>query len=201
MSTSENAVPALIEAVKSGDRERVRTLLARGCDVHERGEQDWPALNFAAGAGDLELTRLLVESGADITRTGKDNRSPLMIAKAAGRKLVAEYLTETEKKRGVWKDPAESRKYAKAYYLRDLRRFPGWTEARRNWVINKYWSDELKAEFEKALEDADIVFLHQDFTVTRSMWHGEHAIFDAVTDDWRQFCRDVLAFALPEDLL
>jgi uncharacterized protein len=190
------------DAVKSGDYELVRKLVKEGASVHQRAEQDWTPLNFAAGKGDLKMVELLVEElGADVTAVGRDRRRPLAIAKAASRTEVAQYLTGVEKKLGVWEDPLLLRPYCKAYYLRDLRKFPGWSEKRDNWKINKYWPDDIKADFEKPFEADDVVFVHHDFQVTKSMWRGEHVIFDAGSPAWEKFCKENLKFAIPDDLL
>jgi hypothetical protein len=191
------------DAVKAGDQALVRQLIKGGCSVHQRAEQDWTPLNFAAGKGDLQMVKLLVdELQADIAAVGRDRRTPLMIARAANRKEVVGYLTEREKTLGIWKDPNEVRPYCKAYYLRDLRKYQKWAEKRDNWKINKYWSDDIKAEFEKSFEDGDVVFVHaKDYSVTKSMWHGEHVVFDDKADAWVQFCKQQLQFKVPEDLL
>jgi hypothetical protein len=191
------------DAVKAGDHALVSRLVKeQKLNVHQRAEQDWTPLNFAAGSGDLKMVTLLVEElGADVTVVGRDRRRPLAIAKAADRKEVVKYLTDAEKKRGVWEDPLLLRPYCKAYYLRDLRKFKGWSEQRKNWKINKYWPDDIKADFEKALADDDVVFVHHDFQVTKSMWHDEHVIFEAGVPEWERFCRDQLNYSIPEDLL
>ncbi|MFD0385167.1 hypothetical protein ACFQ2B_31805 [Streptomyces stramineus] len=44
-----------------------------------------------------------------------------------------------------------------------------------------------------------MLYLHHDLTVTRSLWHGEDVVFDAVTPEWERFCRETLAFAVPDD--
>jgi len=41
------------------------------------------------------------------------------------------------------------------------------------------------------------VFLHQDLTVTSSMWHNEDVVFDNVTPEWQEFCHTVLNFRVP----
>ena len=127
---------------------------------------------------------LLLARGADVTLTGRDNRTPLMIAKAAGRDEAARLLTEAEQQRGVWEDPRTTREYCKAYYASDLQGFAGGAPA---------------ALLARASDD--VVYVHQDFTVTQSMWHGEDVLVDVVTPEWRAFCEDTLGFALPADLL
>lgn len=187
----------LIEAVKEGDPEAVRALLAEGADTQEQDEQGWAPLQWAAGAGNAEIVRTLLEHGADVTHTGRDQRTALMIAKAADRRQVAELLTEAEKERGVWEDPRTSRPYCRAYYLRDLQAFGGWPETPG--VETSAGSDDDGDA--AGGEETEVVYLHQDFTVTRSMWHGEDVVFDDVSPEWRAFCERELEFAIPDDLL
>ncbi len=193
----------VIEAVKEGDVEKVRRLLEQPAAVHARDEQGWTPLNWAAGKGDTEMVRLLLDHGADVTETGRDNRTPLRIAKAAGRKEAAEILTAAEKDKGVWEDPRETRPYCRAYYLRDLRRFSGWSEdvpAAQDDPGGAGTADAAGEE-DSALNDSSIVYLHQDFTVTRSMWHDEDVVYQEVTPEWRSFCAKDLGFAIPDDLV
>jgi hypothetical protein len=63
----------------------------------------------------------------------------------------------------------------------DLRAFPSFTETQQ-------------------LADDDVVFLHQDYTVTRSIWAGEDVLFDNVTDEWKNFCNTELRFVVPDAL-
>lgn len=188
----------LIRAVRDGDATKVRELLEEGAPVDQQDENGWTPLNWAAGQGDVAALRLLLEHGADVTLTGRDNRTPLMIAKAAGRAEAAELLTEAEKKRGVWQDPRKTRLYCKAFYLADLEAFPGWPEeATAKAGLPRGTEEEGQAEE----QEPSIVYLHQDLTVTRSMWHGEDVVFDGAAADWPSFCDQQLQFAIPEDLL
>ncbi len=183
----------LIEAVKAGDSHQVETALASGADVNAAGpEQEWPALNYAAGRGDLGLVERLVQAGADVFRTGRDKRTPYQIAVAAGHAAVARYLAKAEASAGGDKErissrQSETRPYCKAYYLKDLRRFAGWAQA--------YAGPEAVT----GLSDDSVVFVHQDLTVTQSMFHGEQVVLDRVTPDWRAFCVTDLGFKVPDD--
>ncbi|HET8844147.1 MAG TPA: hypothetical protein VFN35_21955 [Ktedonobacteraceae bacterium] len=79
------------------------------------------------------------------------------------------------------------RKYCKAYHLKDLRQFSAWTEKR--------------SEQEQELSDDDVVYLWDDFTVVRSpVIPDKGLIFDEITPEWQSFCKQVLAFEIPEDL-
>jgi hypothetical protein len=184
----------LFEAVQKGEAETAASLLAAGADVNARDEHGWTPLCWAAGKGDAPLVSLLLERGADPTLTGRDLRTPLMIAKAAGRADVAGVLTRIEQERGVWTDPRETRPYCRAYYVRDLAPFPGWAAAR---ALDERSRD---GETPPALGDDDVVFVHQDFTVTRSIWRDEQVLLTP-TPEWRAYCEHTLAFQIPEDLL
>lgn len=189
----------LFEAIRDGDVERVRMLLDEGAALDQYDEHGWTPLNWAAGQGRVDVLRLLLDRGADITATGRDLRTPLMIAKAAGRHQAVELLTEAEKERGVWEDPRTSRLYCKAYYLDDLLAFDGWpAEATERAAAPRAEEEEPESGDEPP---RPIVYLHQDFTVTRSMWHGEDVVFDGSSPDWPAFCEQTLEFAIPEDLL
>ncbi len=190
---------ALIAAVKAGDKQKVEAEIAAGADVNAPGsEQEWTALNFAAGKGDLAMVELLVKAGADVFKTGRDNRTPYKIAVAAGRAPVARYLASAEAAAGgdtqkISSRESETRPYCKAYQLKELRRYQKWAEGKTNW---KAPADEASAA---GFSDDDIVFLHQDLTVTQSMFHGENVIMGDVTPQWRAFCSDVLGFKVPDD--
>lgn len=180
---------AMIDAARDGDLDTLKQLVADGGDVHERDEQGWTPLCYAAGRGDAEAVKLLLAHGADVSLTGRDNRTPRMIARAAERQEVVEMLTAAEKEKGVWEDPRASRPYCRAYHLSELARFDGFSAA--------------PADGDGTGDDSDdpVVYVHQDFTVTRSMWHGEDVVFDAVTPGWESYCRDELSFEIPADLL
>jgi hypothetical protein len=141
---------------------------------------------------------MLLERGADPTVTGHDARTPLMIARAAGRRDAAMLLEAEEQKRGVWKNPRHLRPYCRAYYVNDLRRFRGWAELAGD-----------RESLPVAGEDGDksdnppeqrIAFLHNDFTVTQSIWRNEEVIVADVTPEWREFCESELRFSIPDEM-
>jgi uncharacterized protein len=191
--------PRVIAATKEGDVEALKSLLAGGGDANERDEQGWTALSWAAGRGDAAAALLLLAHGAQIGATGRDRRTPLMIAKAAKQDRVAELLAEAERQAGIWVDPRATRPYCRAYYLRDLRRFQGWSEGRVNWTEPAAHDGNGGGEI--PLAGDDIVYLHQDFSVTKSMWHEESVIFARSSPEWKSFCELELGFAIPDDLL
>jgi uncharacterized protein len=184
----------LIEAVRAGDVNSVKELIDGGADVNEAGEQGWTPLNWAAGKGNLELVTLLVDKGADVFKVGRDQRTPQMIALAAGRVDVVRYLRDAEDRVEGEKPARLQRKYCKAYNMSDFRQFAGWSESRINW---KKSADEAG---EKQFADDDVVFLHEDYTVTLSIWSNENVIYNDVTPEWQDFCNNLLGFKVPDDL-
>lgn len=172
----------LIRAVREGNLEELRQLLNGGADVEERDEQGWTPLHWAAGQGHTEIVRLLLEHGASISSTGRDLRVPLLIAQAARRQEVVQILTTAAQAQESEDATLAVRPYARAYLLNDLREFPGWP-----------------ASIAGQQEDT-VVYLHQDFTVTRSMLRHRDVIFSQVTPEWIEFCRERLRFAIPADL-
>jgi len=124
---------------------------------------------------------------------------------AAGRVEVVKILKEVEEQTDIEKSKESSgreKKYCKAYRLRDFRKFSGWTESKINWTEDKSNTDDgdETGTGDKELADDDVAFIHQDFTVTQSMWHNENVIFNEVTPDWKEFCTEVLEFKVPTDL-
>jgi len=187
----------LIEAVKSGDYDDVEKLIKNGVEINQQDEQGWTPLNFAAGKGSLPLVKLLVENGADIFKVGRDRRTPYMIALAAGRVSVVKYLREAEEKYPGEKPERPPRKYCKAYPLAELRKYQTWNESRINWKKSKEGDN---GSSDSPFTDDKIVFIHQDFTVTESVWHNENVIFNQVNSDWEAFCSNSLKFKVPDDL-
>jgi ankyrin repeat protein len=185
----------LIVAVRSEDLQAVGELLRSSADVNQEDEQGWTALSYAAGRGDLDMVKMLVEHGANVFKVDNSQRTPYAIALAAGRADVAAYLREVEDAITGEKSPRRPRAYCKAYYLGDLRKYPGWFESRINWKANA--DGDLDGN---DLSDDSIVFIHQDHTVTMSMWHNEDVIFNMTTPEWADFCARELGFSVPDDL-
>jgi uncharacterized protein len=186
----------LIDAVKTGELAKVEEALNRGSDIHQQDEQGWTPLNWAAGRGDLDVVKLLLDRGADVFRVGRDQRTPYKISLAARHTDVARLLKEKEKASTGMSGDSSPRNYAKGYLLGDLRKFSSWREEKIN------WKEMVPAEENgnsRELSDSDVVFLHQDFTVTQLIWPGENVIFNQNTPEWRDFCSRQLRFKVPDD--
>ena len=185
----------LIDAVKTGQLAKVDEVLNSGADIHQQDEQGWTPLNWAAGRGDLEIVKLLLAKGADVFRVGRDQRTPYKIAVAARHVEVARLLKETEQAVNGNAGDSSLKNYARAYLLGDLRKFSGWREEK----INRKNAAADENGNSQALSDSDVVFLHQDFTVTELIWPGENVVFNQTTPEWQEFCAQELQFKVPDD--
>jgi hypothetical protein len=83
-------------------------------------------------------------------------------------------------------------KYCKSYELSRLRQFSGWKEKGDNARKIRRELDGETVEVPRELRDDDYVYLHGDFTVTDGIFIDENIIFNDVTPEWIEFCRDVL---------
>jgi hypothetical protein len=73
--------------------------------------------------------------------------------------------------------------YCKAYRVEDLRKFAHWS---RGDVHD--------------LTDDDVCFVWDDFTVAKGCFEDSQPIFPEVTEEWKRFCTETLAFQIPDDL-
>lgn len=189
-----------IEAIKSGNRAAVAEMIEIGAEINQQDKQGWTPLNWAAGSGQLEIVELLLERGADPLAVGRDLRTPQMIALAAGHAEVVKRLRQAEAEAKGGEIAPSDRKYCTAYHLGDLRRYPAWSENKLEPKKTDGKKSNDAAVEDEPLTDEDVVFLHQDYTVTKSMWAGEDVIFDNATEQWKAFCSKELRFSVPDSL-
>lgn len=69
-------------------------------------------------------------------------------------------------------------KYCKAYLLKQFRQFNQWKEN------------------QEVTEDS-VLYLQENYVVTDGIYKDENIIFDNVTDEWKDFCHQVLEFEIP----
>lgn len=187
----------LIEAVKSGDIAGVEAQLGAGANPDQQDEQGWTSLCWAAGKGDVALVRALLDAGADVFNTGRDLRTPYMIALAAGHAEAVKMLRAAEDEAQPERARPE-RLYCKAYTLSSLRQFPALAEKIDSSAASGDGDGQAASGAKPA--DEDVLFIHQDYTVTKSMWHGEDVVFDGDAPQWREFCEATLGFKVPDDI-
>ncbi len=93
--TEAGAAPSdgpLLTAVRGGDAERVRALLAIGADPDAPATDGGTPLLWAAEAGDESLTRVLLEAGAAPDRANRFGATPLLVAATGGHAGVLQQL-------------------------------------------------------------------------------------------------------------
>jgi hypothetical protein len=85
---------------------------------------------------------------------------------------------------------AEIGKYCKAYMISRFREFSGWTENSEN--------ARKESGSPRQLTDADFLYLQENYIVTDGIFIDESVIFNNVTPEWIDFCKNVLKFEVPE---
>lgn len=178
----------IIAIVKANDLERLCALVQQGADLDAVDEHGWTALCWAASRGNTAAVDMLCHAGGNVFKAGEDKRTPYKIALAASHEDTARKLRDWEKAAGsdrerVSSRQSEGRLYCKAYRVADLSRFPEWSAMTHH----------------AALAPEEIVFVHQNHVVTRSIWHDKDVLLQSVTPEWRVFCDDDLGFKVPDD--
>jgi ankyrin repeat protein len=82
----------LIEAVKRGDHNAVRTLLRGKADVNAAAVDGTTALHYAVQSDDIELVKMLLQAGANAKATNRYGLPPITLAATNGSAKVIEAL-------------------------------------------------------------------------------------------------------------
>lgn len=88
-------------------------------------------------------------------------------------------------------------KYCKAYPITRFREYPGWTEKAENARKEKKVVDGKEVEEARQLTEKDHLYLQENYVVTDGIFLDEHIIFDTVTPEWMEFCKNTLKFEVP----
>lgn len=83
---------SLIDAVRSGDKAAVRSLLGRRVDVNEPSVDGTTPLHWAVRAGDEELVRLLLDAKASVKAANRYGATPLWLASVNGQAPIVRRL-------------------------------------------------------------------------------------------------------------
>lgn len=87
--------------------------------------------------------------------------------------------------------------YCKAYLINDFRAFPGWTERLENVREEVAVADGQEQRSRRELTADDFFYLQENYVVTDGIFIDENVIFDGVTPEWIDFCRNTLQFEVP----
>jgi hypothetical protein len=88
-------------------------------------------------------------------------------------------------------------KYCKAYPITRFREYAGWKEKTENLKKEKKIINGKEVEVERQLTEKDHLYLQENYFVTDGIFIDEHIIFDEVTPEWIDFCKNTLKFEVP----
>ncbi|PWT85476.1 MAG: hypothetical protein C5B57_02865 [Blastocatellia bacterium] len=90
--TAASREPRLVDAVKSGDRGAVRTLLEGGAAVNAPEADGTTPLHWAVRVDDLDIVKRLLKAGAHVTALNRYGITPLSLAAVNGNAAMIETL-------------------------------------------------------------------------------------------------------------
>src|SRR5688572_3026291 len=93
VSASSNTA-TLVEAVRSGNQEAVRTLLRGRVDVNAAEPDGTTALHYAVQGDDLETVKLLLKAGAKAAAVNRHGSTPLALAAVNGNAAMVALLLD-----------------------------------------------------------------------------------------------------------
>jgi hypothetical protein len=83
-------------------------------------------------------------------------------------------------------------RYCKAYPIAKLHEFGDWAKY--------YRKPEKDLQVKEDATSEDYLFLQENFTVTKGIFLDEDIVFDKVTSEWEDFCKNTLNFEIPADV-
>jgi hypothetical protein len=86
-------------------------------------------------------------------------------------------------------------KYCKAYPIQRFREFDNWSENEQGYRNEETEAESADAESEQT--DRNFLYLQENYVVTHGIFKDEHIIFDNVTEEWIEFCKNTLKFEIP----
>jgi ankyrin repeat protein len=100
VSAAASSFP-LIDAVKAGDRTRVRALVKQRSELTRAEADGTTALHWAVRADDAELVRMLLSAGADVRAATREGITPLALAAINGSVVITDTLLKAGAKPDV----------------------------------------------------------------------------------------------------
>ena len=84
-------------------------------------------------------------------------------------------------------------RYCKAYPVAQFRQYSNWSE--RSEKSGKGMKEGGESPGEPA--GPKYLFLHENLVVTDGVFMDENIVFDGITPEWEEFCRNKLRFEVP----
>jgi hypothetical protein len=88
-------------------------------------------------------------------------------------------------------------KYCKAYPINRLREYQRWIEMKENFQKEKSITERKDGEVDDQVAEKSHLYLQENYVVTDGIFIDEHIIFDQVTPEWIDFCKNTLKFEVP----
>lgn len=89
-------------------------------------------------------------------------------------------------------------RYCKAYPVSAFRAFDQWSPQAQNARAVPGTNGGDQSASPRVLTDDDYLFLQENCVVTDGIFIDENIIFDSVTPEWQQFCKEQLGFEVPQ---
>ena len=94
---------------------------------------------------------------------------------------------------------AKTGRYCKAYMIQKFREFEGWKENAQHAREEALPTDGKDIKRARKLSDADFLYLQENYVVTDGIYMDENIIFDDMSPEWTNFCKNKLKFEIPDD--
>jgi len=91
----------------------------------------------------------------------------------------------------------QAKKYCKAYPVKRLSEYSGWALKQENARKEKKTDDGNEMEVPRKITPDDHLYLHHNYVVTDGIFIDENIVFDTVTPEWIDFCKQTLKFEVP----
>ena len=88
--------------------------------------------------------------------------------------------------------------YCKAYLITKFREYKNWHENSENARKEKKTINGKEVEKPHKLTNNVFLYLQENYVVTDGIYLDENIIFDDVTDEWKEYCDNILKFEVPQ---
>ena len=85
-------------------------------------------------------------------------------------------------------------RYCKAYLVEQFRQYSNWSERSEEGEKGTKEGEESPGK----TADAKYLFLHESLVVTDGVFIDENIVFNSITPEWEEFCRNQLIFQVPD---
>ncbi len=96
LTKAGTTLPPILIAAKSGDWEKVISLIKNGADVNSHGEAGFTPLMYAVKSDKINIVKTLIDLKADINSTSEEGKSAIQIAEETGNAEMVELMKNPE---------------------------------------------------------------------------------------------------------